>query len=186
MTHKKSLVYTRGGDKGMTSLVGGQRVCKHSARIEAYGTVDELNAVIGIVISFLKDEDKNFLLHVQHMLFSIGGNLATVADQSNMHEAVIVTQKEIDALEHQIDIVDEQLPRLKSFVLPSGARGASFCHQARTICRRAERRILLLAEEVEVDRLVLVYINRLSDYLFVQARKMNQNAGSSEVFWNNI
>ncbi len=186
MTHKKSLVYTRGGDRGMTSLVGGQRVRKHSARIEAYGTVDELNAILGVVISFLDDDDKEFLLHVQQILFSIGGNLATDANQSDFNAAVIITQKDVDMLERQIDVIDEQLPTLKSFVLPSGSRGASFCHQARTVCRRAERRILALAEEIEVDSLVLVYINRLSDYLFVQARKMNQNADSHEVFWNNI
>ncbi len=181
------MVYTRGGDKGMTSLVGGQRVSKQSVRLEAYGTVDELNSVLGVVISYLEDKDDiDFLLQVQHQLFSIGGYLATDTTSTQLTKATTVEQVRVDEIEARIDAIDGQLPKLSGFILPSGSRGAAFCHQARTVCRRAERRILALTDEAEIDSVVIAFINRLSDYLFVQARKMNQIAGATEVFWNNI
>ena len=183
---KKSLVYTKTGDKGTTSLVGGTRVPKTHIRLETYGTVDELNSNLGFLITYLSDErDKLFLQQVQDKLFAIGSYLATDREKTKLSEASIITPEQVEAIEHEIDRLDDLLPPLSAFVLPGGCRGAAVCHICRTVCRRAERRILTLAEQVDISSALLAYVNRLSDYLFVLSRKMNQDEKKEEIFWNN-
>lgn len=181
---KKSNVYTKTGDTGMTSLVGGKRVPKTHARLEAYGTIDELNSFIGLLITHLTEEaDRVFLTDVQSKLFVAGSYLATDTEHCPLRQQSIVTEEMVKELENAIDETDASLPPLKLFVLPGGTAGASVCHVCRTVCRRAERRILALSEETEIDQNVIAYINRLSDYLFVLARKLNIIAGQEEIIW---
>lgn len=183
---KKSLVYTKTGDKGTTALVGGTRVPKTHIRLEAYGTVDELNAQLGLLYTYLtEDTDKDFILKVQHNLFVIGSHLATNQESTPLQEASIVTTEETSTIEKEIDQIDATLPSLKAFVIPGGSRGAAVCHICRTVCRRAERRALALSETYPVAPEVLTYLNRLSDYLFVLSRKMNIEGKRNEIFWNN-
>ena len=182
---KKSLIYTRSGDKGKTSLVGGARVAKTHVRLEAYGTVDELNAQLGLLYTYLvEDDDKKNILWIQHKLFSVGAYLAT--DQSNtvLRNESQIADDDVLRLEKAIDEVDGQLPSLKAFVIPGGSRGSAVCQVCRTVCRRAERRILAMAEEYEVAEYVSAFVNRLSDYLFVLARKMNLLARTDEIYWD--
>lgn len=181
---KKSMVYTKTGDKGMTSLVGGVRVPTTHPRLEAYGTVDELNAQLGLLVTYVSDEaDRTFLLGVQHKLFSVGAILATDSEHADSMRCVL-TSIDVEEMERAIDEVDAGLPPLRAFVLPGGTRGGAVCHVCRTICRRAERRILEMADEgLEVDSIVLVYINRLSDYLFVFSRKLNNLDNCDEILW---
>lgn len=183
---KKSLVYTKTGDKGTTALVGGTRVAKTHVRLEAYGTVDELNAQLGLLVTYLADEkDKEVVLHIQDKLFTIGSHLATDQEKVELREASIITPEHVAALEREIDAADETLPPLRAFVIPGGSRGAAVCHVCRTVCRRAERRILALSEEYNIAPEVLSYVNRLSDYLFVLSRKINIAEATDEIFWNN-
>ena len=183
---KKSLVYTKTGDKGTTALVGGTRVAKTHIRLEAYGTVDELNAQLGVLFTYLTDEkDKATVLNIQHKLFTIGSHLATDQDNTALGAASIVTARHIGELEQEIDRIDEALPPLQAFVIPGGSRGAAVCHVCRTVCRRAERRILALSETCQTSPEVLSYMNRLSDYLFVLSRRINITEKSGEIFWNN-
>ena len=182
---KKSLIYTRTGDKGKTSLVGGARVKKTHVRLEAYGTVDELNSQLGLLYTYLTEEgDKKLILWVQHKLFSVGSYLAT--DQSNtvLRIESQIADEDIHRLENAIDEADASLPPLKAFVIPGGSRGSAVCQVCRTVCRRAERRILTMAEEHEVTENVSAFVNRLSDYLFVLARKMNLLAETDEIYWD--
>lgn len=183
---KKSMIYTKTGDSGRTSLVGGTRVPKTDIRLEAYGTVDELNACLGLLETYLADgHDRALVRQVQNGLFAVGSYLATDQSKTKLHESSIVTPAQVEALEHEIDRLDESLPPLKAFVLPGGSRGAAVCHVCRTVCRRAERRILALAETVDVAPELLAYVNRLSDYLFVLSRKMNHEDKKNEIFWDN-
>ncbi|GAB6394228.1 MAG: cob(I)yrinic acid a,c-diamide adenosyltransferase [Bacteroidales bacterium] len=162
---QKSLVYTRTGDKGTTSLAGGKRVPKTDKRIESYGTIDELNAFTGLLIEEMPDgEDRNFLRSVQRKLFTVGSYLATDRESK-------VTPESIACIEREIDRIDNELPAMKRFVLPGGCRSAALSHVCRTVCRRAERQICRLNETSPVEAPVLVFINRLSDYFFVLARK---------------
>ena len=179
-----SHVYTRTGDAGMTSLVGGQRVPKTHVRLEAYGTVDELNSQLGLLLTYLtKDEDRDVILRVQNLLFSIGSMLATDTSEHDVRPGRYVTQEDVKDMEHAIDAAEEGLPGWRGFILPGGSRGAAVAHVCRTVCRRAERRIYALASEAEVDPLLLAYINRLSDYLFVLARKINKCEDIEENIW---
>ena len=183
---KKSLVYTKTGDKGTTSLVGGSRVPKTHIRLEAYGTVDELNSNLGWLYTYLLDEaDRHFILGVQHKLFAIGSHLATDQETMQLKPASIITSGDVESLEHEIDKLDEQLPELCAFIIPGGSRGASVCHICRTVCRRAERRILALSETCTISPEVFAFVNRLSDYLFVLSRKINFDEQNSEIFWDN-
>lgn len=183
---KKSLVYTKTGDRGTTGLIGGTRIPKSHIRLEAYGTVDELNSNIGLLITYLNGEhDREFLLHVQNKLFAVGSHLATDQEKVQLKDASIITLADIERMEREIDAMDEILPPLTAFVLPGGAPGAAVCHICRTVCRRAERRILALAETCQISPELLAYVNRLSDYLFVLSRKINFNEGKVEIFWNN-
>lgn len=177
-------IYTKTGDKGQTSLVGGTRVAKNSVRLEAYGTVDELNSYLGLIRSFgIAPELKEEIVGIQHILFAVGGNLATDTSLIQQKERLMVKEEDVEALEKSMDRMDAQLPPLTSFVLPGGEQASAFCHIARTVCRRAERRILDVKEQHEVDEWVLKYINRLSDYLFMLARKVAQDAGNDEIKW---
>ena len=181
----KSLIYTRTGDKGTTSLVGGQRVSKADRRIESYGTIDELNSFIGLLMTAIDDaEDEQFLLFIQHKLFTIGSYLATDQSTTELKIESQVTQESIEKIEHEIDRIDETLPKMKNFVLPGGCRSASLAHVCRTVCRRAERRIYSLAEQAEVEDPVLIFVNRLSDYLFVLARKECLKHNGKEIIWD--
>lgn len=182
---KKSAVYTRTGDQGTTSLVGGQRVSKAHQRIESYGSTDELNAFIGLLTDALEDEtDKNFLRFVQHKLFTIGSYLATDPVSTELRVESKVTDESIGRIEQEIDRLDATLPKLSHFVLPGGGRSASLAHVCRTVCRRAERQIYRLAETDPVDDNVLKFINRLSDYLFVLARKECILHNGEEIIWD--
>lgn len=178
-------VYTKTGDKGQTSLVGGQRVSKCCERLESYGTVDELNSHIGLLIAMCQDErDKTFLTDVQAALFVVGGYLATDNSQREVRQGNIVTPEMVETVEKEIDRLQELLPPLRLFILPGGSMAASQAHVCRTVCRRSERCILRLAEcGAKVDEHVLSYVNRLSDYLFVLARKLNVDAGVEDIVW---
>lgn len=183
---KKSLVYTKTGDKGTTSLVGGSRVPKNHIRLEAYGTVDELNACLGWLLTYLTDEaDRQFVQGIQHRLFAIGSHLATDQEKMSLKPASILMKEDVEKIEQEIDRLDEKLPPIRAFVLPGGCRLAAVCHVCRTVCRRAERRILTLSETCTISPEVLSFVNRLSDYLFVLSRKMNLDGQNNEIFWDN-
>lgn len=182
---KKSVVYTGTGDKGTTSLVGGKRVSKADKRIEAYGTTDELNSQIGLLITSLKEpEDLEFLRFVQHKLFTIGSYLATDQDQTELRIESKVSPESIKRIEKEIDRIDDQLPRSKHFILPGGTVSSALAHVCRTVCRRAEREIYRLADSSIVEEPVLIFINRLSDYFFVLARKENIKNNGEEIIWD--
>lgn len=181
---KKSNLYTATGDKGTTSLVGGKRVSKSDVRLDAYGSVDELNAHIGLLVSLLEDNDDVRILHrVQDTLFNVGSALATDMDSTPLHDVSHVDAAEITLVEQRIDSLDDIVPPLNRFVLPGGATAAAQAHVCRTVCRRAERCICLLAEQHTIADNVLRYINRLSDYFFVLARYINHHTGTTERFW---
>jgi cob(I)alamin adenosyltransferase len=173
-------IYTRGGDKGETSLGDGSRASKLDCRIGAFGTVDELNAAIGVVLAGeLEKEARPMLERVQNELFDVGADLSVPYGVGDGR--LRVTQEQIDALEQDCDRCNADLPQLKSFVLPGGTESAARLHVARTVCRRAERDTLTASKEVELNPLVLVYLNRLSDLLFILARAAN--AGREEILW---
>ena len=175
-------IYTKQGDKGDTSLYGGQRLEKSHVRIEAYGTVDELNACVGLLRDHCTEEDvRAFLRTVQDRLFDCGANLATPPGKDLPVPAL--RESDIQELEDAIDEYDEQLPELRHFILPGGHPTISYCHLARVVCRRAERRIVALATEEAVEPMLIRYFNRLSDYLFVLARYLGFKLGVEEVKW---
>ena len=179
---KKSIIYTGTGDQGTTSLAGGKRVDKDCIRIEAYGTIDELNAQIGMLATAptLQPEAVPQLIHIQNKLFSLGAYLATEGATSPLG----LSETDISDLEHSIDEMDAELPPLSSFVLPGGSRRAALCHMCRTVARRAERRIITLSHQAYVDPVVIRYINRLSDFFFVFARFNNVHNQFDEIFWD--
>ncbi|MES2587735.1 MAG: cob(I)yrinic acid a,c-diamide adenosyltransferase [Bacteroidota bacterium] len=176
-------IYTKKGDSGTTQLIGGTRVPKHSLRIESYGTIDELNSYIGLIRDQEIDESyKTQLIEIQDRLFTIGSSLASDPNKSSM-KLPEIGEVDVDFLEQNMDQMDELLPEMKSFVLPGGHTTVSFCHLARCVCRRAERMVTHLKENEEVDTLVLKYLNRLSDYLFVLSRKLTQDLHAIEQPW---
>jgi cob(I)alamin adenosyltransferase len=176
-------VYTRKGDKGKTGLIGGTRVPKYSLRIESYGTVDELNSYIGLLRDrTLSESFKEELIFIQDRLFTLGSLLAQDPEKKSM-ELPQVKLEDIESLEKSIDKMDEELPPMKSFVLPGGHETVSFCHIARCVCRRAERLVTELSEETELNELILAYLNRLSDYLFVYARLASHRLNAEEIPW---
>ncbi len=176
-------IYTKTGDKGYTSLIGGTRVPKHHLRIESYGTVDELNSYIGLIRDQnIAAHDQQVLKEIQDRLFTIGSSLASDPEKSKMiipdlHEA------DIELLEKEMDTINEKLPELRHFILPGGNNAISFCHIARCVCRRAERLSVHLSEESKVDEKVNIYLNRLSDYLFTLARKIGHDGKIPENQW---
>ena len=176
-------IYTKTGDSGETGLFGGKRVGKDDLRIEAYGTVDELNANLGLLRDHLGTHDQQELLYqIQCKLFTIGSNLAI--DPTQNIELPGVVSQDILALETAIDKIQLNLPPLKNFILPGGDLTVSHCHLARCVCRRAERRIVSLSKQSSVDQAIIQYLNRLSDYLFVLARKIGHDFGIEEIKWN--
>ena len=184
---KITKVYTRGGDMGKTSLVGGQRVSKASERLEAYGTVDELSSHLGLLASLLPDgDDKAVIIRIQNCLFNVCTNLATDQEQTALSPSAYLPDGEIELVEQKIDEIMKLLPEKRGFVLPGGTKEASQAHVCRTVCRRAERRIVALSEVAVISPEVLQYVNRLSDYLFVLAKKINFNAGVSEIVWQKV
>lgn len=183
-------IYTKTGDQGITSLYGGTRVPKHHIRINSYGTVDELNAWLGL----LRDQpidlnSKDMLLVIQDKLFTIGAILATEPEKEllkNGKERLkipLIVERDIELLEREMDMMDEQLPPMTHFIMPGGHPIVSYCHIARTVCRRAERMTTLLYEQEPFNDKVLAYMNRLSDYLFVLSRKLSSDVKAEEIKW---
>lgn len=177
MGHRLSKIYTRTGDDGTTGLGDGSRTGKDSPRVAAYGTVDELNATVGLVLAEpVPDAVRDCLLDVQHRLFDLGGELC-------MPGYAAIEERHVSALEHKLDRFNEDLPPLKDFILPGGGRAAAACHLARTVCRRAERELVTLSREEDVNAEGRRYVNRLSDLLFVLCRVLAREAGEGEQLW---
>ena len=177
-------VYTKKGDQGKTSLIGGTKVDKSNLRIEAYGTVDELNAHLGLQSDYGVNKQRiQFIRDIQNNLFSIGSFLA-LEDQSIDIKIDKISDEDISQLEIAIDEMSNELPEMKNFILPGGAIEISSCHLARTVCRRAERRVVELARREKIDPKIIIYLNRLSDYLFVLCRKITLELGVDEIIWN--
>ncbi|NNM86486.1 MAG: cob(I)yrinic acid a,c-diamide adenosyltransferase [Phycisphaerales bacterium] len=177
-------IYTRQGDSGQTSLFDGRRVAKNNLRIDTYGTVDELNSTLGLAIAFGKDAAINTALtHIQHQLFDLGAELATPVDSAGNTKVPHVGTAESQWLEEQIDLATAELPPLKEFILPGGQAAAAQLHVARTVCRRAERLLVTLMAQENIGPGPLMYLNRLSDYLFVIARLANHRAGAGDIPW---
>ena len=177
MGYRLSKIYTRTGDTGTTGMADGSRLAKDSLRMHAIGDVDELNSMIGVVINkSLSADIQDNLITIQHDLFNLGGQLA-------MPDYAMINQQRIDWLESTLDKMNEQLEPLKEFILPGGDEASCFCHMARTICRRAERSLVSLNAETEINGVLLAYINRLSDWLFVASRMINKVQGKAEVYW---
>lgn len=176
-------IYTKTGDKGQTSLIGGQRVTKNHIRIEAYGTVDELNSFVGL----LKDQDisaqyKKILLTIQEKLFITESLLAKAEDDPNI-KLPCLREEDIQLLEKEIDSMNQTLPELKHFILPGGHPAVSYAHVARCVTRRAERIVITLSQQAHVQSIIIRYFNRLSDYFFVLARKLAQDKGIDDILW---
>jgi len=178
-------IYTKTGDTGKTSLIGGTKVLKSNPRIEAYGTVDELNSYIGLVSDFCNDDHaKDILKEIQDRLFTIGSELACDPDKKINMPIPDLHESDIQLLEKEMDEMDKELPVMKNFILPGGSPSVSFMHVARCVCRRAERCCVNLMESGgEVDPLIIKYINRLSDYLFMLARYTGMKNNTSEITW---
>ena len=183
-------IYTKTGDKGTTALFGGTRVPKHHIRIESYGTIDELNSWLGLI----RDQDidvqsKKVVTQIQDKLFTVGAILATDPDKATLKNGKErlnipkINADDIELLETEMDAMEAKLPQMTHFILPGGHTTVSYCHIARTVCRRAERMASLLHENEAFDERVLMYINRLSDYLFVLARKLSSNLQAEEIKW---
>ena len=177
-------IYTKKGDKGQTSLIGGTKVPKSDLRIECYGTVDELNSYLGLVVSMIpaRSRGKAVLNRIQERLFVVGSLLANDHRVSLM-KLPQLQEEDVVLLEKEIDLMTAKLPELKAFILPGGSQAASWCHVARCVCRRAERAVVDLSMKDKVDVLVIIYLNRLSDYLFVLARALNQAQGIKDILW---
>ena len=177
MGHRLSKIYTRTGDKGTTGLGDGSRVEKDNLRVEAFGTVDELNSTVGLVLAAkLPINIQSILNRVQHELFDLGGELCVPG-------TTLIPDRYIDGLEADLDMLNENLPPLKDFILPGGSDSAARCHLARTVCRRAERRVVALAHDEDVNPATIRYLNRLSDFLFVAARVIARADNGAEVLW---
>lgn len=176
-------IYTKGGDKGETSLLGGTRVRKYHERIEVYGTLDELNSFIGLLRDQPMDQHyKNVLLNIQEKIFIAESRLA--ADrQEHLDRLPLISSHDVLALEKEIDEMNIGLPELQSFILPGGHPAVSYCHIARTVCRRAERLSIRLSEKFSIDETILIYLNRLSDYFFVLGRRFTHDLDVEEILW---
>lgn len=183
---KITKVYTKTGDKGTTSLVGGVRIKKSDIRLEAYGTVDELNACVGLLVAMMtEEEDKAILERIQCNLFNVGTHLATDQSCTPLYASAKLGISETELMEKEIDALLSGLPAADGFVLPGGTPAAAQAHVCRTVCRRAERRVVALMGEAVVSPEIQQYMNRLSDYFYVLAKKLNFIAGRSEKKWHN-
>lgn len=178
-------IYTKTGDKGTTGLIGGTRVEKNDIRLEAYGTLDELNAFLGLLLcEKLDPNDAAFNQTIQHRLFKICSFLATDQDKVSVKFAAPIEEAILEEMEHEIDQITNLLPKIEQFILPGGSKTASLCHVCRVVCRRAERRTVEVASHYSVHENIIRYLNRLSDYYFTLARKYCISS-SSEIFWDN-
>lgn len=179
---KLDRIYTRGGDKGQTSLSDGSRVAKHDLRVAAYGTVDEANSIIGLARQHTDGDVDTMLSRIQNDLFDLGADLATPIEENPKYPPLRIVPAQVERLEGEIDAMNEALEPLKSFILPGGSPAAAWLHLARTVVRRAERDATALIEAEEINEPALHYLNRLSDHLFVLARALNDN-GRADVLW---
>jgi cob(I)alamin adenosyltransferase len=178
-------IYTKTGDKGETSLFGGRRISKAHLRIECYGTVDELNSHVGLVRDVVSNKaDKEILYTIQNKLFVIGAIMASDPEKEKSKMIPDILEGDIQLLEDTMDLYNEELEQLQSFILPGGHVYVSYCHVARCVCRRAERLAVALAEVEKVDDLTVKYLNRLSDFLFVLSRKVAKDLNVEEIKWN--
>ncbi len=176
-------VYTKKGDKGTTQLIGGKRVPKNHDRIDAYGTVDELNSYMGLLRDqSIGKETHELIITIQNKLFTIGALLAN-QDDNNKMKLPLIDEKDVTLLENEIDKMNESLPEMRFFILPGGHTTVSFCHIARCVCRRAERLTIQIDEDVLQIEIILKYLNRLSDYLFVLSRYLSKNLDATEIPW---
>jgi cob(I)alamin adenosyltransferase len=178
-------IYTKSGDKGETSLLGGARVKKYDLRIAAYGTADELNSWIGLI----KDQeidaaDVKFLVEIQNKIFTIGSHLAALGNKQENLTIPEINAADVTTIELRIDEIQEKLPAMKNFILPGGHTTVSFCHLARTVCRRCERLVIEVSDNETVNPIIVQYFNRLSDFLFVFSRKLSHDLGAVEIPWN--
>lgn len=177
MGHRLTKIYTRTGDRGETGLGDGSRIGKDAVRIETFGTVDELNSVLGVILSRpVPDPARAALTEIQHRLFDLGGELSIPGH-------TIIGPQHVEYLEQRLDEMNAELPMLKEFILPGGCEAAAFCHLARTVCRRAERRLITLAGQEDINPVCVQYLNRLSDLLFVMARSLNRAEQQPDVLW---
>ncbi len=176
-------IYTKTGDKGKTSLLGGTRVSKSDLRIDAYGTVDELNSYLGFVSDLETDKDRVvFIRNIQYRMFTVGSSLAAETARAKDFKPDL-KEEDISMLEHAMDAMNEVLPTMTNFIIPGGHQLVSATHIARTICRRAERLVIKLSEVEEIEEIIIRYLNRLSDFLFVLARKQGFDLGIDEIPW---
>jgi cob(I)alamin adenosyltransferase len=181
----KNKIYTKTGDDGTSGLVGGNRVKKSDLRLEAYGTVDELNSWIGLIRSSIGNNDvSGLLMEVQNNLFVIGSKLASDEQGKRITDKLVIDSGKIEKLENAIDEYEAILPVINNFILPGGSVLSGYCHIARAVCRRAERCIIRMDEDPSGDKKIVQYVNRLSDYLFVLARKIANDGGVTEYFWS--
>ena len=179
-------IYTKNGDRGKTSLIGGRKVSKHDLQVEAYGSIDELNSFMGLLKDYSKsDEINQVLFKVQLKLFTIGSILAqeNTSTNSAILEKLNISAKDTNFIELQIDKLEKKLPKLSKFIIPGGHKLISYCHVSRSICRRAERKITKLSDSVKLDSNILPYINRLSDFLFVLSRYFSKELDIKESYW---
>ena len=177
-------IYTKTGDKGKSGLIGGTRVSKSDLRLEAYGTVDELNSHIGVLVALGMPHDvATFLKNMQNLLFTVGSNLATDLSKTEIKNASVMKQEYVEQVEFEIDRMDSRLPVLMNFIIPGGSPRAAQCHVCRTVARRAERRIVEVGEQFVVESLVVMYVNRLSDYFFTLSRFLLMEDKTEEIAW---
>ncbi len=180
-------IYTRTGDRGTTSLVGGIKVSKSDVNIDVYGTLDELNSFLGLLeAKVVQKYCHNILIRIQNQLFVLSAEIATPDPQKRDAYKDRILEKDIEFLEQTIDEISEKLPPLRSFILPGGSERGAICHIARTVCRRAERLLVKWGQEQEIEPIWLKYLNRLSDLLFVFARYLNKIDGRQEIKWNGV
>lgn len=178
-------IYTKTGDIGSSGLIGGTRVSKDDIRLEAYGSIDELNAFIGLLLNEgMESHEQEFTQTIQHHLFNIGSYLATDQSSTTLKIAEPVTKKMLETIESEIDLITSVLPEIRQFIIPGGNKASAMCHVCRTVCRRAERNVVKVSGVFAVDKNIISYLNRLSDYFFVLGRKCSLSNGS-EFFWDN-
>jgi cob(I)alamin adenosyltransferase len=179
-------IYTKSGDEGKASLIGGKRISKDDIQIDAYGTIDELNSNLGLLRDYCDlDNDKNFILDIQKNLFVIGSLLAIDYSNNKKVEHIDFSTDKTSLIEKEIDKISSTLPKMTNFIIPGGHRTVSTCHISRSICRRAERNCIKLAKQFKLNNNILIYLNRLSDYLFILSRKITIDTNTQEIKWVN-
>ncbi len=181
-------IYTKQGDKGGTGLLGGHKVKKSHERLEAYGSIDELNSWVGIIRSYpISETEREILIQIQRRLFMIGSYLAYDAEHAtkSISDLPLINDEHVTCLEREIDRMNDNLPELSNFIMPGGDPQSGSCHLARTVCRRAERRVVALSESVKINSVIIRYLNRLSDYFFVLARYISKQNKTNEILWKN-